>query len=466
MPTGTNKYYADISSNSCKIDNAPSTSKVFASGTLFDTAAACCTGALGWINSEYCQSRSTGGTGYHNKWYLDAQNMVCKQDCATSGGAWCKPQTDASVSNTLFTSASACCTAKLGWISNDICTSVSTTGASAITTGTDKYYADYSNSPARCAKDCNTANDPTCGGILSNVAGVQMYDTAAACCTGKFGWMNSDLCASLTTGQHTNKWYVNYQTNSCKQDCTVAANSPCGGSPPDLSMQLFTDAATCCSTKLGWAQAATCVSASSSGSTAAATGSLKYYADFKSGTCKRDCPVASTSPECGGVLTNTVGEQSFDTAALCCAAKFGWMDKDLCAALGSGGYSNKFYVDYSSSSCKQDCASASSTNCGGHPSDKSIQMFTTAALCCSNKLSYLNQAACTSKSTTGTTASVTGSGKWYVDWAISKCVKDCPTGSDTECGGLAESWESAEYTSWSTCCSSRLSWIKRELCHK
>jgi hypothetical protein len=166
------------------------------------------------------------------------------------------------------------------------------------------------------------------------------------------------------------------------------------------------------------------------------------------------------------VLTNTAGEQLFDTAAACCSAKFGWINKDLCTAMGTGGYTNKYYVDYQSNSCKQDCAAAAGTNCGGNPGDKSMQLFDTAAACCSSKLSYVNQASCTSKSTTGTAtaaAAATGSGKWYVDWSISKCVKDCTSG--TGCGGLAETWENAEYTSWNACCDARLSWVKDADCH-
>jgi hypothetical protein len=171
----------------------------------------------------------------------------------------CEPVADSSNSNTLFETAAACCSGKLGWIPSATCAAVSTSGVAATATGTDKYYADYSNSSARCAKDCNTSGDPTCGGILSNVAGVQMFDTASPCCIAKFSWMDKDLCASLTTGSHTDKWYDDYQSNKCKKDCTAAANSPCGRRPPDLSIQLFADAATCCSSKLGWVQKDTCI---------------------------------------------------------------------------------------------------------------------------------------------------------------------------------------------------------------
>merc|ERR1711998_191830 len=88
--------------------------------------------------------------------------------------------------------------------------------------------------------------------------------------------------------------------------------------------------------------------------------------------------------------------------------KYGWIDADLCVALGSGTHTNKFYVDYADKSCAQDCA-AGTNNCAGHPSDLSIQLFDTAADCCANKLSYVNQDACESKSNTGTESAATGS---------------------------------------------------------
>eukprot|EP00804_Cyclotella_cryptica_P014427 CCRYP_004774-RA/>CCRYP_004774-RA protein AED:0.14 eAED:0.21 QI:0/0/0/1/1/1/3/0/345 len=244
-------------------------------------------------------------------------------------------------------------------------------------------------------------------------------------------------------------------------DCPAATNSPCGGSPPDLSMQLFADAATCCSTKLGWVQASTCTGASTSATTAT-SGSLKYYADYTSGTCKKDCAVATTAPECGGVPCQL--RSSTRCYLLCWQVRVDRQGPLHCH--GNWRIPNKFYVDYADNACKQDCAAASGTNCAGHPGDKATQLFSTAATCCSSKLSYLNQAACVSKSTTGSAASATGSAKWYVDWSVSKCVKDCPSGgTDKECGGLAESWESAEYTSWSACCSTRLSWVKTADCH-
>lgn len=312
--------------------------------------------------------------------------------------------------------------------------------------------------------DCDPATGPMCGGIVSNPAGMQMYDTAETCCAYWFGWMDTVRCVSLTTGASTNKWWVDYQSSSCKQDCPTSTSSSCGGAPPDLSMKLYDTVTECC-TKLGWIQPSTCAAVSTSGPDSY-TGSQKYHADWTAGTCKKDCAVSDANPECGGILTNTAGETLFDTAKDCCASKFGWINSDFCQALATGGHTNKYYVSYTDNACKKDCAvSGSSPECGGNPTDQSTQLFATASECCSSKLSWVNLSMCVSKSETGSAATVTGSGKWYVDWSISKCVKDCPESAvDPECGGLAETWEPTIYSTASACCNEKFSWMDLASC--
>eukprot|EP00804_Cyclotella_cryptica_P028904 CCRYP_008477-RB/>CCRYP_008477-RB protein AED:0.31 eAED:0.31 QI:0/0/0/1/0.5/0.33/3/0/438 len=386
-----------------------------------------------------------------SKWYVDYENQRCKMDCAESAGGECSGIT----SNTnldFYDTARLCCSNKLGYLDVDFCADRSL----KTPLGTEKFYA--VSPDGYCLQDVDPADGAT--------AVDKLYVDAETCCSGALGWVNSDFCVSRSTGGdgYTNMWSVDYQNMVCNKDCAaddcpVAANSPCGGAPTDYSMQLFDDAATCCSTKLGWVQADTCTTTSETG-TASTTGTLKFYVDYTVGTCKKDCPVSDTSPECGGVLTNSVGETLFPTAAACCSAKFGWIDTDLCEAMVTKGYTDKYYVSYSDNACKRDCKTTSSPECGGNPTDLATQLFTTAAECCSKKLSWVNSASCITKSETGSEAAATGSLKWYVDWSISKCVKDCPVGAtDTECGGLAEKWESAEYTTGAECCKQRLSWV-------
>lgn len=57
-----------------------------------------------------------------------------------------------------------------------------------------------------------------------------------------------------------------------------------------------------------------------------------------------------------------------------------------------------------------------------------------------------------------------GSLKWWVDWSVSKCVKDCPeSATDAECGGLKNFWDSS-YASSAACCSARFAWMDPDDC--
>lgn len=469
VPLGTGKYYADTESGNCLQDTDPAQGAE-SSDKLYADIATCCKRALGWINSEYCESRSVGGAGFTGKWSVDYSSMVCKKDCAANATDHpeCTPLDDRLA--TLFDDAESCCAGKLGWIDSTSCVTVSTTGKEVVTNGTDKYYADYANSPPRCAKDCEVVEggDPECGGIIANSAGVQFFNDTATCCSAKFSWMDNGLCQAITTGASTGLWWVDYHSNSCRQDCPAVDNSPCGGSPPDLSMELFDDPMSCCSVKLGWVQAANCVTASTTGSAGATNGTMMFYADYQAGLCKKDCAVDAATPECGGVLESTTGLKMFSDSAKCCSSQFSWVDADLCAAMAAGGYTNKFYVSYADNSCKKDCAvDAASPECGGNPTDPASDMYLNATTCC-KAVSWVDSATCVSMSENGVAVNETGSGKWYVDWTVVKCVKDCPISATApECGGLAASWQvqNGGHDTAAECCSTQLSWVNATTCH-
>jgi hypothetical protein len=143
----------------------------------------------------------------------------------------------------------------------------------------------------------------------------------------------------------------------------------------------------------------------------------------------------------------------FASLATCCSSKFGWIDSDRCAALTTGASTTKWYVDYQSNTCKQ-----------GWGPDLSMQYFSSAATCCSTKLGWVQASTCTGANAGGTAGA--GSNKWYVDWSIGKCAKDCAvSGSDAQCGGLAEAWKQATFTSWQVCCDAKLPWVKDSECH-
>merc|ERR1719411_2393008 len=101
----------------------------------------------------------------------------------------------------------------------DMCVTKSENGADAPASASSKFYADYSKN--YCVKDCEVSGaDAACAGLVDINLGHQMFDTAAACCSGKFGWINSQLCEAKTTsgGQSsTQMYYAVQQDKVCYQ---------------------------------------------------------------------------------------------------------------------------------------------------------------------------------------------------------------------------------------------------------
>eukprot|EP00984_Skeletonema_dohrnii_P033627 scaffold30797_cov105-Skeletonema_dohrnii-CCMP3373.AAC.1 len=79
-----------------------------------------------------------------------------------------------------------------------------------------------------------------------------LYTSATACCTNQLSWMSNELCVSISTGVPTNMFYADQIASVCKQDCPAGNGLPCGGSPSDLSLTLYSSLASCCTTKIPW----------------------------------------------------------------------------------------------------------------------------------------------------------------------------------------------------------------------
>jgi len=63
----------------------------------------------------------------------------------------------------------------------------------------------------------------------------------------------------------------------------------------------------------------------------------------------------------------------------------------------------------------------------------------------------------------GTSSSLSGTGKWYVNHIEEICQQDCPNSGNVTCGGPANSWEQL-FDSATDCCSSQLSWLAPNVC--
>ena len=445
-PAGSSKWYVNYGSQKCVQDCAAAQGTACGGlatpwDTLYADEAACCAAKLSSISPGLCQANSLANGTYAgtNKWYVDYQKNKCVKDCATSTTGCGGIIEDSATS--LYSTAAACCAAKLSYINAGVC---ETTSSGGTISGSSKWYVDYQNQ--KCVKDCPVGGT-ACGGLADSW--VTLYADAAACCAAKFSYVPSGICQakSSATGAYngTGKFYVDYQNNKCVQDCATPT-AGCGGIIADTSTALYADAAACCAAKLSYVDADVCKSNSNSTS----TGTGKYYADSQNKKCLKDSnPPNGVRAPASAVL--------YDTVAKCCSGSLSWVNSAYCVSRSDGtGYSSKWYVDYQNEICKQDCASGAT--CAAI-SDVSTPLFDSALACCQAKLGWIDSAKCNTLSTGGTLAS-TGSEEYYVDWSVSKCVKNCVGAAP--CGGLAEKWEQ-KYATSALCCA-RLSWIPAASC--
>jgi len=455
----TNKWF--VEGNICMKDctgTGDECGSANAYDTLYDTAAECCAAKLGWATKEYCESRSdpatygVAGAAYTGLWYEDYQKNACVQDCATNSNApACSGSLD-SPSIKLYTDARTCCTTKFSWLGADVCETTSTTGQDYEATGSSRWYGDYS-AAKRCVMDCpSDSAAPSCGGVVSNRAGVTFFDDVTDCCANKFQWYQQDLCKALSevgpgNSATTNLWYFKSGDNKrCVQDCPTATASPqCAGNPTNFGEPMYDSAEDCCSAKLAWIDKDQCKVQSESGSDSSVA-SNKWYADYGAKGCAQDCE-SSQGGGCTGVVSSTTGLAMFDDVEDCCADRFGYMDEALCKAKSDGsGHSGKYYPDQGKGVCHQDCATSSGGLCKGSPSDTAVPMYDTVTACCSGSVGWMSEAVCTQ-----VPASEQGTDEWWINWQLRKCVKNCD-GSTGSCGGLANSWDPL-FSSASTCCS-------------
>ena len=340
-------------------------------------------------------------------------STVCSKDCDSGSGASPACSENLDPSDFVYDSALACCKAKISWLpDSDLCAAASIAGSAADAPATNKYWADYSTGAMRCVKDCDdTSTDPSCADSkLESTVGVALFDDAKKCCAAKFGWFQPELCLALVEsgGEATNtgKWEANYMEEMCTQDCPVSSASPlCGGTPKDLSQPLYDSMEECCKQKFSW-MGDSCMCKADPALAVCVEAATKWYAsDKENGKCKRNCD--TSDDECGGLAEPT--QLLFDSAKECCDPSKN--------------------TRFTGQSAIQNC------ECQGIDPDDTT-------LC----------------------PAAAGDGSWYIKGT--NCVKNCPTDSgDSECGGLAESWQYNFFDSASACCgTSQFQGIEEEDC--
>ncbi len=174
------------------------------------------------------------------------------------------------------------------------------------------------------------------------------------CITAKFSWVSSELCNSKSSGNPTNKYYVDYSSGDtkCSKDCDGALGNGMCRPLTDFSVQLFNTAEECCGAKVSWRSANECIADTEN---IPAVGTDDWYIDWKlqkvccfgpvlcwcagllhlaisltyfrsSFQCVKNCS-KNNGTSCGGIAQRW--DVLYTTSALCCGT-LRWVDSDEC----------------------------------------------------------------------------------------------------------------------------------------
>jgi len=464
---GVNRWYPAWSSGerTCKDHTVNPTSSTWllipANGYLEPSLQECCERYFHGSDYNECITGGGGTLTPTNKFYAawDQSPHTCAKDCAEGG-------TDPSCGGilgpgvgTTYTTAEECCAAHFSNQKEGYCLAM-TNGATYA--GSNEWYLDASENI--CVKDCETGT--SCGGVVIG-SWVTLYPDVAACCAAKLPSINSVFCEAQSTGSGTatatNLWFVS--GSSCKKDCAGTGDECEAATSFDT---LYDTAAECCTSGLAWVKEDYCKTRSDP-ATHGVSGtafSHKWFVDYQEHLCKKDCDTSS-DPACA--TSATMDTILYDDAAACCKAKLNYLDEDTCAASSIAGTAagpvgnSKWFADYSISParCVKNCAVGTAPACHGIlETTAGVTFYDDAETCCEKKFSWYNPTACLVKSM-GDGVGYTN--KFYADYSTSKCVRDCPTGTDP-CGGSPDDLGTHLFDTAEKCCEEKLGWINEDVC--
>ena len=141
-----------------------------------------------------------------------------------------------------------------------------------------------------------------------------LHDTAEACCTSEYNWIDIELCTVRTDQLPVSKYWADKTTGKCLDDSVAPSEN--------LDVQLFDTLSECCAFGVFWLTEEACFAAS--GVTVAAAGSNKFYIDWVNGHCLQDCE--GPAP-CGGLAETW--DFLYDSGDACCA-KLPWVSAADC----------------------------------------------------------------------------------------------------------------------------------------
>lgn len=247
-------------------------------------------------------------------------------------------------------------------------------------------------------------------------------------------------------------WYVSHSQEKCVTDCEEGQGATCGGLAT-ASDGLYVDPTSCCAAQLSWRSVEFCEAESLLLDCYAGSGA--YYRGDAAGSnvCVRDCdPGAGGDAACGGLVEDTY-VVLHESAEECCAAEYGWMEGELCAARSDRVEVDKYWPDKINSKCVLDSEEPAT--------DLSVSIYDSIAECCEEEILWLSLTKCLISS--GENAALFASNTFFVDWERGgRCVRDCE--GPAPCIGLGQVQNYNElYDTEEECCD-QIPWVPGENC--
>ena len=152
-----------------------------------------------------------------------------------------------------------------------------------------------------------------------------VYPDATSCCERYYDYQLEECLTN--TGVTTvveYKFYPAWAIQDSSPKCINGTDAPyyMKRSP---EMWLSDDAAECCKTHYFYDKNVCMIA---SGGSVAHIATNKYYANYATEACVKDCLVNESDPECGGLAKSWY--ELFDTAKKCCENKLGWVELRDC----------------------------------------------------------------------------------------------------------------------------------------
>lgn len=207
-------------------------------------------------------------------------------------------------------------------------------------------------------------------------------------------------------------------------------------------------------------------------------GDAEWYVDYTNNKCIRNCSPdnlfdpnsdtdvytdAAYAYECAGLKPES--DASWTDIADCCSNRLASLQPTYCAYRSEGGSdsppnpavydgTDEWYADAGNSLCVTDCPTGTGT-CGGTVTAASTNLYTSAALCCSSALPWLDSTGCETRSTSGQGTPTN------IFWASPNgCRMDC--NNDVNCAVAPTS--AKLYQTANDCCTKANSWVNLDYC--